>query len=95
MKITFEKMERVDATISEQSVIVDGDDIATITVERADANASRFFGVTSAYPKWQAVAYDVEFFVDGFEDRSFAVENFASARAAHTAAKNYIREVVA
>jgi hypothetical protein len=95
MKITFEKMERVDATISEQSVIVDGDDIATVTVERADTNASKLFGVTSAYPKWQAVTYSVEFFVEGFEDRSFSVSDFDSARAAHTAAKNYIREVVA
>ena len=94
MSITFEKMERHDTTISEQSVIVDGDDIATIVCERADANASSF-GVTSAYPKWESVSYTVQFFVDGCEDRSFAVENFASARAAHTAAKNYVREVVA
>lgn len=94
MSITFGKMERYDATTSEQAVIVDGDDIATITVERADANASRL-GVTSAYPKWKSVSYTVEFLVDGCEDRSFAVENFASARAAHTAAKNYIREVAA
>lgn len=94
MSITFEKMTRYDDTISEQSVIVNGDDIATIVAERADANATRLLGVSSSVQRMQTVSYSVEFFVEGQEDRVFHVSDFASARAAHTAAKSYVREQV-
>jgi hypothetical protein len=94
MSIAFAKMTRYDDTISEQTVFVDGDDIALIVAERADANATRLGVSHSTLRRMQTIAYSVDFFVEGHEDRTFYVSDFANARAAHAAAKDYVRTTI-
>ena len=74
---------------AETAVFLNGDDVATIRKETANVATG---AARDWYPKYAACSYDVEFFIADYqEDKSFDVDDYASAREALTAAKEYAR----